>query len=534
MTQGQEERSTGTTFAGRYELIDRLRRDALGVTYLAREANGGATRHLLLIDDDLKVDAAALAKAVTLSQKHSAGQLPILAFGYDEGLAWVAFEVFAGDTLALLLRERKAQGEPFHVREVAQIINGLLASAKATADAGHIIRALRPETVLVHARRTGPGGRNVVYDVRVPGLFLWDLVPTGQLTAFEFDAGEAQYLAPELKSITPSLTTQADFFSIGVLFYEMLVGTPPLGTFQLPRKRRPDLPRVADTVAQAALSPAPEDRYRSARDFQSGLEALFEDKAEVAAPPPAPNYVRYALVGVSVLATLLGGVIVFQSKDRDPSAKFASRDTETRNAVVAAYTGFDPGQFAAQRDANPNMVAIPAGPVLVGRLNAERGFPSEPVLEKRETGAFLIDVFEWPNEKGAPPESGLNAAQAAERCATKGKRLCSADELEKACKGGESRVYPYGDAFDAATCGEGAGAVGKAGDRSDCRSGWGVFDLGGNLREWTSSEAAGGSRRVVAGGPSGAAAKNTRCAIRVDENASFAGADIGFRCCKDL
>ena len=534
MSQGQEERSAGTTFAGRYELVQRLRRDALGVTYLVRETAGGATRHLLLIDDDLRVEPDALANAVALSQRHGAGQLPVLAYGHDEGLPWVLFEAFAGDTLALLLHERKRQKEPFHVREVAQIVNGLLASAKAAAEAGHVIRALRPETVLVHARRTGPGGRNVIYDVRIPGLFLWDLVPTGQLTAFEFDAGEAQYLAPELKSITPSLTTQADFYSIGVLFYELLVGSPPLGTFQLPRQRRPDLPRVADTVAQAALSPAPEDRYRTARDFQSGLEALFEEKSEVAAVPEAPNYVRAALVGVSVLAMLLGGVIVFQSKDRDPSAKYAARDTEIRNEVVAAYTTFDPGQFSAQRDANPNMVAVPAGPVLVGRLHAERGFPSEPVLEKHETGTFLIDMFEWPNEKGAPPLSGVNVSKAAELCASKGKRLCTADELEKACKGGESRVFPYGDAFDAAVCGEGAGAVVNAGEHADCRSGWGVFDLGGNLREWTATDAAGGARRVVVGGPSGSPAKNTRCAIRMDENTSFAGADIGFRCCKDL
>ena len=59
-----------------------------------------------------------------------------------------------------------------------------------------------------------------------------------------------------------------------------------------------------------------------------------------------------------------------------------------------------------------------------------------------------------------------------------------------------------------------------------------VFDLSGNLREWTSSETKPG-RVVVKGGLNSKPERGTRCAYTEDESSTYADKSLSFRCCRD-
>ena len=48
---------------------------------------------------------------------------------------------------------------------------------------------------------------------------------------------------------------------------------------------------------------------------------------------------------------------------------------------------------------------------------------------------FWIDKYEYPNRQGQYPERGVTLAQAEEKCASEGKRLCTASEWRRACRG---------------------------------------------------------------------------------------------------
>ena len=121
-------------------------------------------------------------------------------------------------------------------------------------------------------------------------------------------------------------------------------------------------------------------------------------------------------------------------------------------------------------------------------------------------------------------------------CEERGKRMCSSAEWEKACKGPMNYVYSYGDTFDPSFCGEGLDTPAyPAGSKQECRSGWGVFDMSGNFREWTATATGkSGNRRVVRGGQRGNAAKGTRCAAAVDLAVGYRDKTLSFRCCKDV
>jgi formylglycine-generating enzyme required for sulfatase activity len=133
------------------------------------------------------------------------------------------------------------------------------------------------------------------------------------------------------------------------------------------------------------------------------------------------------------------------------------------------------------------------------------------------------------------PTVKVSQKQAVRLCADTGKRLCSAIEWEKACKGPLSYTYGYGDIFDPVFCGEGIESRGNAGVRGLCTNGYKVYDIAGNVREWVADNPPGKPNRgLVKGGLRHSPERGTRCAFSTDESAVFKDVSMGFRCCADI
>lgn len=142
----------------------------------------------------------------------------------------------------------------------------------------------------------------------------------------------------------------------------------------------------------------------------------------------------------------------------------------------------------------------------------------------------------------ASATTGVSFYQAKASCENAGKRLCTVAEWERACRGPESLVYPYGDDNDETAC-NGFFAYDNAalptGSLDTCGSEYGVFDLSGNVAEWTASAtpripgSGVNDDRAIRGGSFNANAIALRCVGDDYHGApSTARADLGFRCCK--
>lgn len=535
MSKLQLEYPRGEVLAGKYEVLERLEQGPLGVTYRVQASQGGKTLRLLLLDPAVagKDEKDAIIEAVKVARGLSEPHLlKVGELGQHNGVAYVTTEDFSAPTLRSFLAERRSAGEPLQFREAAQITIQILEACRAVHEAGQTFRGLRPEHILVASRRTGPGGKNLVADVRVLHAGLWNLVPTGALAEDEFNRGETQYVAPELKSFNPKTGPRADLYSVGVIFYELLVNAPPVGSYQLPRSRRPELPPLADPICQKALSSAPEDRYATARELIVALQSAAVVKTDDGTEElPATRGIHPAVWAVAVFALFALAYILLSGRT-DPQEAAIAKDNALRNRVREQHAKPTTEEVNALLARHPaNMMFIPEGKYVAGRLHQEKAV-TESIAEVRDLPAYLIDIFEQPNLSGAPPKRGVSFAEAEKTCAAEGKQLCSAEQIEKACKGPSNLIYGYADAFNPETCGKGPADSHNAGALGECKSGWGVYDVAGNLREWTRTPK-GDGRVIVKGGLPNAPENGSRCAFGTDVSVNFTDDTIGFRCCRD-
>ena len=196
-----------------------------------------------------------------------------------------------------------------------------------------------------------------------------------------------------------------------------------------------------------------------------------------------------------------------------------------------------------------------ARPTWHGMIFIEPGsFGAGEKRELMDVGPFYIDVREvtkrefashleefskkppriWPDEDDLPVQA-IPWQEAADYARSIGKRLPTAMEWEKAARGTQAWVYPWGNDFDPARANtRKAGRSGPvpAGTFPD-ESPSGCLDMAGNLREWTATRAENGAR-IMKGGSynSNQWFGRTYSSRRIDPRDT--SAVNGFRCAADF
>jgi len=153
------------------------------------------------------------------------------------------------------------------------------------------------------------------------------------------------------------------------------------------------------------------------------------------------------------------------------------------------------------------------------------------------------------------PAVRVGRAAAAAYCGWRGKRLPTENEWERAARGPDNRLYPWGDAFDgdasngghAAPC-EQNGRLYRFTAPGGCFahdvSAFGVYDMAGNVAEWTadfytsspdlSSPQIDRTQGVIKGGYFYAEPAQLSGAWREPAPLTAAGDRTGFRCAKSI
>jgi hypothetical protein len=249
--------------------------------------------------------------------------------------------------------------------------------------------------------------------------------------------------------------------------------------------------------------------------------------------PPAPRRARkMAIAGViviaafaAVLATVVLSIVdhlrdVRLTQERAAKQRLADELNARADAMRRASTQ----QPAAPPVAAPKETVPALVPVAAPYSNRC------PLGANLVDGAhrYCVDVYEYPGGKTIP-RTDVSYEEAGRLCASRGERLCTADEWEHACRGKSGASYPYGQSFDPRRCntrGSG-GEVAPAGSFTTCRSASGAYDMSGNVAEWV----AGSHGSAQKGGSVLSTNPQTRCSNVVHDGEP--GIYVGFRCCSD-
>lgn len=144
-----------------------------------------------------------------------------------------------------------------------------------------------------------------------------------------------------------------------------------------------------------------------------------------------------------------------------------------------------------------------------------------------------VDAYEYPNEADATPRDMVSQEQAEELCKQAGKHLCSIDEWQAACRGKDKTRFSYGDGYKQNKCNTNTKAMKRSGRKEQCRSWFGMYDMNGNLWEWTSTKSKDHPNMFLVAGGAWNTNNESKC---TDSKFSFYPQNqypsVGFRCCK--
>jgi serine/threonine protein kinase/lipoprotein NlpI len=289
---------TGSTFAKRYTIIERIGAGGMGVVYKAIDT---------MLDGEvaLKVIQPALAEMpgfierfrrevrVTRQITHP----NICRFhdiGEDRGILYVSMEWIEGETLRDLL-EKTGMLREARALEIAEKIALAL---EAAHDKSIIHRDLKPANVMIDRR-----GNVLVLDF---GLALEP--GAAEITETGVAMGTPAYMSPEQTGLEV-LGPQADLYALGLILREMLTGTR-LDPFPgLTPAIRSAVDPLVVPVLENLLAERPEDRCPSAAEARRMLRALRDNPAissvvSVKGQPPGKRTGKRLLYGA------LGGAVV--------------------------------------------------------------------------------------------------------------------------------------------------------------------------------------------------------------------------------
>ena len=163
---------------------------------------------------------------------------------------------------------------------------------------------------------------------------------------------------------------------------------------------------------------------------------------------------------------------------------------------------------------------------------------------------------------GVFPQAYISGAQGQAACAASGKRLCKPIEWRTACMGPKKQLFPYGNERRANACNDHGrapmghfypqvatswnlvgmtemndphlnqweGTLMKTGSSADCTNEYGVYDMVGNLHEWTNDP----NGTFQGGYYLDTHLNGDGCSYRtVAHDMSYHDYSTGFRCCAD-
>jgi len=273
------ELSTGSSFAGRYQIIEELGHGGMGRVYKVQDTKIGEKIALKLIRPEAGLDKKSLdrfSNELKLARKiRHKNVCQMFDLGEDQGTRYITMEYVHGEDLKQLIRKvgRLSPGQSIGIAR--QVCDGLEEAHKL----GVVHRDLKPQNIMVDE-----DGKARIMDFGIARL-----LSGKSMTGAGVMIGTPEYMSPEQVE-GKDIDQRSDIYSLGVILYEMVagrlpfIGDTPLSVAHKHKYEAPEDPKklntqVSDDLARVILKCLAKDehaRFQSAAELGAELGRIEE------------------------------------------------------------------------------------------------------------------------------------------------------------------------------------------------------------------------------------------------------------------
>lgn len=354
---------------GRFEVVRELGRGAQGVVYLARDPR--LDRQVAI--KTLRVGSSAqndglLREAKTVSNLQHPNIIPLYDLGSDEGAPYLVYAYIAGETLAQSLKRSGALSMGVSARIVADVLDAL----SSAHGQGIMHLDIKPANVMISS-----SGQHLVMDFGIARTISQRPDAAGGIT------GTPQYMAPETIS-SQGAEFRSDIFSVGVMLYEMVTGTPVVegdNAFQIlnrnahekadaPSSRNVKVDEKLEWIILKAIAKKPEERFSSAATMREALLNYLDSSQSTTVDAPDADFsstLRFLLrrmrsksdfPAISGIINEINTIVSSESEGSSKLAQVILQDFSLTNKLLKLVNTVSYAQFGGKINTISKAVSI--------------------------------------------------------------------------------------------------------------------------------------------------------------------------------
>ena len=272
-----QELVTGTSFAGRYQIIEELGSGGMGKVYKALDKKIGEKIALKVIKPEIGLDKRTIERfnnELKLARKiRHKNVCQMFDLGEEKGTHFISMEYVRGEDLKQLIRKvgRLSPGQAILIAK--QVCDGLEEAHRL----GVVHRDLKPQNIMMDEEGT----------VRIMDFGIARSMKGKGLTGAGVMIGTAEYMSPEQVEGREA-DQRSDIYSLGVVLYEMVAGRVPFEAdtpFAVgikhkgemprdPRELNSQIPEELSRLILKCLEKDKEKRYQNVAEIHSELSGI--------------------------------------------------------------------------------------------------------------------------------------------------------------------------------------------------------------------------------------------------------------------